>query len=129
MPATHRIDRERLLVVITWPAMMPDIDATRATVAAILTGLHAPAGFGILSDWRQATSAASATYVRGFVDILKAAQKRGISRWATVVAPESLAAFGAGRMTEIQSELHGLSYRVFRDYDAAMHWLTTGIEP
>jgi hypothetical protein len=129
MPATHRIDREHLLVVITWPAMVPDIGSTRATVAAILTSLHAPAGFGILSDWRQATSAASAAYVREFVEILRSAQKSGITRWATVVAPESLAAFGAGRMTEIQSELHGLSYRVFRDYDSAMHWLTTGVEP
>jgi hypothetical protein len=29
-------------------------------------------------------------------------------------------------MTEIQSELQGLAYRVFRDYDDALHWLTWG---
>jgi hypothetical protein len=128
MPATHRVDRERLLIVITWPAMMPDVATTRTTVSAILTSLHSPSGFGVLSDWRLATGAASAAYVRGFVEILKSAQARGITRWATVVALDSVASFGAGRMTEIQTELQGLSYRVFRDYDAAMRWLTTDAE-
>jgi hypothetical protein len=121
MAATYRVDRAQLLVVMTWPAMAPDITVTRAAVTAMLADSRLQPGFGVLSDWRLATDAASSAYVRDFLDLLRAAEKRGITKWATVVA--STAAYGAGRMAEIQSELVGLTYRVFRDYDEALRWL------
>jgi len=123
MPATYSVDRARLLVVVTWPAIAPDIDVTRAAITAMLADARLQPGFGVLSDWRQATEAASSAYVRDFIGLLRAAEQRGITKWATVVGPSSLAAYGAGRMAEIQSELEGLTYRVFRDYDDALRWL------
>jgi len=124
--ATYRIDSAKLLVVVSWPAMEPDLASTRATIEGLLGDRRLQAGFGVLSDWRLSTGAASATYIQGFIDLLKSAAERGVTRWATVVPATSTASYGAGRMAEIQSELQGLTYRVFREYDEALHWLTWG---
>lgn len=124
MSPTYRIDRARRLVIIAWPTMDPDIGNTRAVVEAMLADLHGDRNFGVLSDWRLATAAASSAYVQGFVELLRSAERQDVTRWATVVASGSEAAYGAGRMTEIRSELQGLVYRVFRDYDEALRWLT-----
>jgi hypothetical protein len=40
-----------------------------------------------------------------------------------VVAADSAAAYGVGRQVESHSELSGLQYRVFREYDEALAWL------
>jgi hypothetical protein len=104
--------------------MVPDIEVTGETIDAILADPDFRPGFGVLSDWRLGLILATDAYIEGFLDLLKAAEQRGVRKWATVVDPSSLAAYGVGRKAETQSELQGLTYRVFRDYDQALAWLT-----
>src|SRR5262245_30718676 len=120
MPTDFRFLQKQLLVVITWPAIAPDIQLTRAAVEALLADPRLKAGYAVVSDWRQETAAPTAAYVQGFIDLLRSVEQRGIRRWATVVPPDALVAYGVGRMTEANAELSALAYRVFRDYDEAV---------
>jgi hypothetical protein len=110
------------VVVIGWPAIEPNIDLTRATIDALLADPRLQPGYAVVSDWRQQTIPPSSAYVESFIDILSSAERHGIRKWATVVPSTSLAAYGVGRMAELNAELRQLSYRVFRDYEEAVRW-------
>lgn len=126
MATDVRFLQKQLVVVVSWPAIEPDIYLTQATIEALLADPRLKPGHAVVSDWRQETTPPSSAYIHSFIDILKSAEARGITRWATVVPAGSLAAYGVGRMAEANAELHNLSYRVFRDYDEALRWAGDG---
>jgi hypothetical protein len=126
MSTDFRFVQKQLLVVITWPAMEPDVLMTRATIEALLADPRLKPGYAVVSDWRHETGAPTSGYIQSFMELLRDAERRGITRWATVVPTASLAAYGVGRMAETNAELRNLSYRVFRDYDEAVRWASEG---
>jgi hypothetical protein len=99
----------------------------RATVEGILADPSRPAEFGLLSDWRSAPDAPDTRFVNDFLESLKAWSTKGLRKWATVIRVDSIASYGMGRMVEIRADANGNAYRVFRDYDTAIAWLTTEI--
>jgi hypothetical protein len=122
MPADFQFVQRQLLVVITWPAIEPDIHLTRATVEAMLADPRLKRGYAVVSDWRQETALPSSEYIYQFIDLLRTAERRGITKWATVVPAASMAAYGIGRMGEAHADINHLQYRVFRDYEEAVRW-------
>ena len=122
MPADYQFVQRQLLVVITWPAIEPNIHLTRATVEALLADPRLKPGYAVVSDWRQETAPPASDYIYQFIDLLRTADRRGITRWATVIPPTSLAAYGVGRIGEAHADINHLLYRVFRDYDDAVRW-------
>jgi hypothetical protein len=122
MPTDVRFLQPHLVVVISWPAMAPDFVLTQGAIGALLTDPRLKPGYAIVSDWRKQTAPPTSEYIESFIDILGSAARYGIRRWATVVPATSVAAYGVGRMAELNAELRDLSYRVFRDYDEAVRW-------
>ena len=125
----YRFDAPRRIVVITWPAIVPDMQTVRSTVDALLADRAMKSGYPYLSDWRLAPAAPAANYVHSFITFLERIDKRGVRRWATVVKADSDASFEVGRTIETHAELAGLQYRVFRDYEAALMWLDSPGRP
>ena len=102
------------------------IEEWRAAMTAILEAPIARAHLTILIDRRK-----SAAVTVGFVNLMTsffATHQRALSggRRAIVVADD--AGYGMARMTELKSEFENpdSTVRVFRDYDAAVRWLTSG---
>ena len=79
-----RFLQKQLVVVVSWPAIEPDIYLTRATIEALLSDPRLQPGYAVVSDWRNQTSAPSAAYVQSFVDLLKSAGQRGITRLSLI---------------------------------------------
>jgi hypothetical protein len=126
MSVTYRRDLPTPVVIITWPRIFPDIQVVQSTMETILADSDRPREFGVVSDWRVSTDAPSIDYVQAFLSLLNSWGRHGLRRWATVVARDSTASFGMGRMVEIRAEEDGVAYRVFRDYDDALAWVGTG---
>ena len=114
------------MVVITWPAMVPEIEIVRATIDAMLTDPAMKSGYSVLSDWRQALAPPAPNYVHKFIAYLESLRHRGMRQWATVVAADSDGSYGVGRQVEAYAEFGGMKYRVFRNYDEALKWLDGG---
>jgi hypothetical protein len=53
----------------------------------------------------------------------------GRVRWAVVVQPSALAAFGMARVWEALTTGSGVTLRAFTDLQAAFEWVGSGVEP
>ena len=53
----------------------------------------------------------------------------GPVRWAMVVQPSALAAFGMARVGEALTAGSGITLRAFTDLQAAFAWVAGGVEP
>lgn len=124
MTATYRIDALSRVVIVTWPHVSPEFSMWRSVVEEVLSSQEFRPGFSVVSDWRELVGAPDRNFVHTAVSVLEQAQKRGLRRWASVIPADSTLAYGVGRMVEIEAELHGFSYRVFRAYDLALQWAT-----
>ena len=123
MTVHYRIDSTNRIVIVTWPPVEPTIVIVRNTIEAILAEPARPARFRLLSDWRQGVEAPALSFVSEFLKSLRQWRAAGLERWATLVAPDAVAAYGTGRMLEIRAEQTGEPYRIFRDPNEAIRWL------
>lgn len=118
----YRIDPDARMAVITWPAGIPVFADWVAAVEVLLSDSAWQSGFGVVSDWRQATSEPDLEFVRAFVAFLATNNARGLGRWVTVVDPSSPAIFGMGRMGEALTDNIGIEFRVVTDFAEALRW-------
>jgi hypothetical protein len=124
MPVTYRIEVPSRVAIVTWPHMAVQFQMWRALVEELLNAKDFRPGFSVVSDWRELIGAPDSNFVHTAVSVLEQAHRRGIRRWASVIPADSPLAYGVGRMVEIEADIHGFSYRVFREYSEALAWAT-----
>ncbi len=123
MPLTYSIHPERSLVIVTrthgarsdeWERFMTQIMADPAFVR----------GLNLVEDSRAVTAVPSRADVeRAARWINDHAGDLGPARWAVVVAPSALAAFGMVRVAEALTSGSGIILRPFTDLSAAYAWV------
>ena len=123
-PFEYVIDRASGIVTVFYAA---PVNARRweATMDRVLADPSAVRPYRFIGDRRAVSGAPSLNYVEGLVDYVRRhrEQLRG-TRWAHLVDPANMGAFGMARVIEAQSEPLGLDVEVFTDYQKAIGWLT-----
>jgi len=126
-PFEYVIDRPSGIVTVVYSA---PVNARRweATMNRVLADPAAPRPFRFIGDRRTVHDSPSLNYVDGLVDYVRRHREElSGTRWAHLVDPADMRAFGMARVIEAQSEPHGLEIEVFTDYDVAMAWLKTSL--
>ena len=129
VPLTYTIHPERSLIVVT--RLRPaDFDEWSQAMTALLTDPSFRSGLHIVEDSRAVAHVPSRTEVERFARWIHAhAPVLGPVRWAVVVQPSALAAFGMVRVGEALTAGSGITLRAFTDLQAAFAWVGGGIEP
>jgi hypothetical protein len=119
---TFEIDPQVGLIVIT-RSHNPTFDEWRMFMEALLHDTRFQPGSAIVEDRRGERGVPS----RNEVEIAAAwirtnASRLGHSRWAIVVDPTALAAFGMVRVGEFLTDRSGVSLRAFTSIETARAW-------
>lgn len=122
MALTYEIDPELGLVLIT-RTHTPSFDEWRAFMETLLGDTRFRPGTAILEDRR----AERGVQARPEVEIMAAwiranAGRLGHNRWAIVVDPSALAAYGMVRVGEFLTDRSGVSLRGFTSLETARAW-------
>lgn len=122
MALTFEIDHQLGLIVIT-RSHNPTFDEWRTFMEGLLADPQFRPGLAILEDRRGDRVVPS----RNDVEIAAAwirsnAARLGQNRWAVVLDPSSLAAFGMVRVGEFLTDRSGVSLRAFTSIDTARAW-------
>ena len=127
MPFAFRVD-PALRVVILRPDSPPILQDWADVIDRALDDPAFQPGFNFLSDRRHIAEPPTREYVRGTIEALVARQSRLGPDCRVAVVTSSDATFGMGRMAEAHAEPRKVHFRVFRDYDEALRWASTGEE-
>lgn len=122
-PFEYLIDSTSGIVTVVYSA---PVNARRweATMDRVLADPTAPRPYRFIGDRRAVQGAPSLNYVEGLVDYVRRHQVQlSGTRWAHLVDPANMGAFGMARVIEAQSEPFGLQVEVFTDYESALAWL------
>jgi len=119
---TFEIDPQLGLVVIV-RSHHPTFDEWRTFMEGLLADPQFRPGYAIVEDRRGDRGVPS----RNEVEIVSAwirtnASRLGQSRWAVVLDPASLAAFGMVRVGEFLTDRSGVSLRPFTSLETARAW-------
>ena len=122
MALTFEIDPQLGLIAIT-RSHNPTFDEWRMFMEELLTDPQFRPGLAIVEDRRGDRTVPS----RNDVEIAAAwirtnATRLGQSRWAVVLDPTSLAAFGMVRVGEFLTDRSGVSLRAFTSIETARAW-------
>ncbi len=106
------------------PARTVSADEWERFMAQIMSDPAFVRGLNLVDDSRAVTTVASRAEVeRAAGWINNHAGELGPARWAIVVAPSALAAFGMVRVAEALTSGSGISLRPFTDLSAAYAWV------
>jgi hypothetical protein len=123
VPLTYSIHPERSLVVVT-RTHTASADEWERFMAQIMSDPAFVRGLNLVDDSRAVTAVPSRAEVeRAARWINDHAGELGPARWAIVVAPSALAAFGMVRVAEALTSGSGISLRPFTDLAAAYAWV------
>ena len=126
MALTFEIDPQLSLVAIA-RTHNPTFDEWRSFMEGLLSDGRFRPGFAILED-RQGDRTVP---TRNEVEVAAAwirinAARLGQTRWAIVVDPSALAAFGMVRVGEFLTDRSGVSLRAFTSLESARAWVAGG---
>jgi hypothetical protein len=129
VPLTYAIHPDRSLIVVT--RLRPSsFEEWSQAMTALLTDRSFSSGLHIVEDSRAVTSVPARADVERFARwIHENAPVLGAVRWAVVVQPSALAAFGMVRVGEALTAGSGITLRAFTDLQAAFAWVSGGVEP
>ena len=122
MPIPHRREGD---IAIVAPAGEYDVRELRSAFEAVFALFSSDSARGLMLDLSRSESLGdrSAQDVRNMAHFVSSFADRYGHRFA-MVAPFDLA-FGLMRLGSVITESQGVTTRVFREYDAAMEWLTS----
>ena len=128
MALTFEIDPQRSLVEIA-RSHNPTFDQWRSFMEGLVTDGRFRPGFAILEDRRDDR----AVPTRNDVEVAAAwirlnAARLGEARWAIVLDPSALAAFGMVRVAEFLTDRSGVSLRAFTSLESARAWVGGGAD-
>jgi hypothetical protein len=119
---TFQIDPQLGLIVIT-RSHNPTFDEWRMFMEGLLADPQFRPGFAIIEDRRGDRAVPSRNEVEiGAAWIRANAPRLGQNRWAVVLDPTALAAFGMVRVGEFLTDRSGVSLRAFTSLDTAQAW-------
>jgi len=119
---TFEIDPQLGLIVIL-RSHNPTFDEWRMFMEGLLTDPQFRPGFAIVEDRRGDRGVPSRNEVEIAAAWIRAnATRLGQSRWAVVLDPTSLAAFGMVRVGEFLTDRSGVSLRAFTSIETARSW-------
>jgi hypothetical protein len=129
VPLTYAIHPDRSMIVVT--RMRP---ATFEEWSQLMTELLSDPSFASGLHLVDDSLAVSTVPVRADVErfarwIHQHAAVLGRVRWAVVVQPSALAAFGMARVGEALTAGSGVTLRAFTDLQEAFEWVGSGVEP
>jgi hypothetical protein len=129
VPLTYSIHPDRSLIVVTRIRPAP-FESWSQAMAALLTDRSFTSGLHIVDDSRAVTAVPPRADVERFARwIHEHASVLGAVRWAMVVQPSAIAAFGMARVGEALTAGSGITLRAFTDLQAAIAWAAGGVEP
>ena len=122
MALTFEMDPQLGLIAIL-RSHNPTFDEWRMFMEAVLTNPQFRPGFAIVEDRRGDRGVPSPEEVEtGAAWIRANAARVGQSRWAVVLDPTSIAAFGMVRVGEFLTDRSGVSLRAFTSIETAHAW-------
>lgn len=126
MALTFEIDPQLGLVDIT-RSHTPTFEEWRGFMEGVLSDKRFRPGLPILEDRRGERTVPT----RNDVEVAAAwvrinAARLGPARWAIVLDPSALAAFGMVRVGEFLTDRSGVSLRAFTSIDSARLWVRSG---
>jgi hypothetical protein len=129
VPLAYVIHPDRSLIVVT--RMRPaSFEEWSQAMSSLLLDPSFASGFHLVDDSRAVTTVPARTDVERFARwIHDHAAVLGAMRWAVVVHPSALAAFGMARVGEALTAGSGITLRAFTDLQAAIAWAASGVEP
>ena len=125
MPFALRVD-PALRVAILRPDKAPTLQDWADAIDRALADPAFQPGFHFLSDRRHIAEPPTKEYVRGSIEALVTRQPRLGPDCRVAVVTAHDATFGMARMAEAHAEPRKVHFRVFRDYDEALRWASTG---
>jgi hypothetical protein len=128
VPLTYTIHPDRSLIVVTRirPATF---EQWSQAMTELLSDPSFASGFHLVDDSRAVSTAPARADVERFARwIREHAGVLGAVRWAVVVQPSALAAFGMARVGEALTAGSGITLRAFTDLREAIAWVG-GVEP
>ncbi len=129
VPLTYAIHPDRSLIVVTRirPATFEEWSQA---MTELLSDPSFTSGSHVVDDCRAVTSVPARADVERFARwIHDHAAAFGPVRWALVVQPSALAAFGMARVGEALTAGSGITLRAFTNLQAAFAWVGGGAEP
>jgi hypothetical protein len=117
------VDPGRGLVLLR-PDAQPSLQDWVDAIDRALSHPDFQTGFSFVSDRRHITDPPSKDYVRGSIEALVARRERLGAGCRVAVVTSHDAPFGMARMAEAYAEPRAVTFRVFRDYDEAITWVT-----
>ena len=129
MASSYLIHSERSLVVIARTERIGS-DEWEALMNAVLADPAFLRGYALVDDRRESADVPTRSDVeRAARWIHDQSARLGAIRWAIVVNPASLAAFGMTRVVEALTSQTSVVVRAFTDLPAATAWATGHAEP
>ena len=124
MALTFEFDPQLELIVIT-RSHHPTFDEWRTFMEGLLNDTQFRPGLAIVEDRRGERGVPSRNEVEVAAAWIRSnASRLGHSRWAVVVDPTALAAFGMVRVGEFLTDRSGVSLRAFTSMETARSWAT-----
>ena len=125
MPITWTVEPEKQFVVLL-PADPSTIEEWRSAMSEILDSANARPNLTMLVDRRE-TETLTAAFVSQMTRFFAEHQHDLLGSRSAIVVNDD-AGFGMGRMTQMKAALENpdSTIRVFRSYEDAVRWLTTG---
>jgi hypothetical protein len=119
---TYVIEPRKGLALIT-RTHHPTFDEWRHFMEGVLGDPGFSPGIGIVDDQRLDPSVPSRNEVEVHAAWIRANSPRiGRIRWAVIVEPTALAAFGMARVGEFLTHQCGVTIRAFTDLDSGLAW-------
>jgi hypothetical protein len=119
---TFEIDSQLALIVIT-RSHNPTFDEWRVFMEQLMADPQFRPGFAIIDDRRGDRAVPSRNDVEIAAAWIRAnATRLGQNRWAVVLDPTALAAFGMVRVGEFLTDRSGVSLRAFTSLETARAW-------
>jgi hypothetical protein len=129
VPLTYAIHPDRSLIVLT-RLRRATFDEWSQSMTALLADPSFASGLHVVDDSRAVTTVPARADVERFARwIHEHAAMLGPVRWAVVLQPSALAAFGMARVGEALTAGSGITLRAFTDLQAALAWASGGVEP
>jgi hypothetical protein len=129
VPLTYSIHPDRSLIVVT--RMRPaTFEQWSQSMTELLSDPSFASGLHLVDDSRAVSTVPVRADVERFARwIHQHAAVLGRVRWAVVVQPSALAAFGMARVGEALTTGSGVTLRAFTDLQEAFEWVGSGVEP
>lgn len=126
VPLTFEIDPQLSLIAIT-RSHNPTFDEWRAFMEGLLSDARFRPGQAIIEDRRADRSVPTRNDVETAAAWVRTnAARLGQIRWAVVLDPAALAAFGMVRVGEFLTDRSGVALRAFTSIETARAWVAAG---